>query len=130
MARRTHRIVVKCHLDELKTIQAKATSLGQESATYLRELGLSAAEPDSAEDLVQQQLYWLAGSLHDLLHSWVEQPVVFPHELADAMQLTIKALRVLQQEALLDKLPPPLINANFAHAIAQVHHANQNHQGQ
>ena len=130
MARRTHRIVVKCHLDELKTIQAKATSLGQESATYLRELGIRAADPDSSEDLTQRQLYWLAGTLHDLLNSWGEQPVALPQALADSMQLTIKALRVLQQEALLDKLPPHLINASFTQAIAQVRHANQNHQGQ
>ncbi|MEO0988890.1 MAG: hypothetical protein AAFY20_25620 [Cyanobacteria bacterium J06639_14] len=41
MAKRTQRIVVKCHREELATIQAKATSLGQEAATYLRELGIA-----------------------------------------------------------------------------------------
>ena len=127
MARRTKRIVVKCHQEELGTIQAKATSLGQEAATYLRELGLAEAAPSNAEDLVQRQLYWLAGTLHDLLNNWLEGSSTPSSELSESIQLTIKALKVLQQEALLDKLPPDLINTNFGEAIAQVRHAYQRH---
>ncbi len=130
MTRRTQRIVVKCHPDELATIQAKATALDREAATYLRELGLTAAEPTQSEDEVQHQLYWLAGTIHDLLNNWVEQLTLSPDGLRESMQLTIQALRVLQQEALLDKLPPQLLNANFAQAIAQVRYAYQRHEGQ
>lgn len=121
MTRRTRRIVVKCHPGELSTIQAKATSLNQEAATYLRELGLAEAAPFKSEDEVQRQLYWLAGTLHDLLASWVEQSTVSLNEL----ELTVIALRQLQQEALLDKLPPQQLNVNFGQAIAQVQNAHQ-----
>ncbi|MEL6381845.1 MAG: hypothetical protein AAFQ89_05115 [Cyanobacteria bacterium J06626_18] len=130
MTRRPQRIVVKCHPDELATIQAKATAFDREAATYLRELGLAAAEPTQAEDTVQRQLYWLAGTLHDLLSRWIETSTVSPDGLRESMQLTIQALRVLQQEALLDKLSPHVLNANFAQAIAQVRYAYQSHEGQ
>lgn len=126
MTRRTKRIVVKCHPEELDTIQAKAISLSLEAATYLRELGLADAESANSEDLVQRQLYWLAGTLQELLASWVEQSTVSLNEL----ELTVIALRQLQQEALLDKLPPSQLNANFTQAIAQVQNAYQRHQGE
>ena len=131
MTRRTQRIVVKCYPEELKTIQAKARSLDQEAATYLRELGMTIAEtePGISEDLVHRQLYWLAGTLHDLLSSWTEPATLAPDELRQSMQLTVKALRQLQHEALLDKLPPHLLNADFTQAIAAIRHAHQNHQG-
>ena len=130
MARRTQRIVVKCHPEELATIQAKATSLDREAATYLRELGLAESEPTKSEEEVHRQLYWLAGSVHDLLNSWLEQPTLSPEELRESIQLTVQALRQLQQEALLDKLPPHFINLNFTQAIAQVRYAYQRHEGQ
>lgn len=123
MTKRSKRIVIKCHPDELDTIQAKATSLDLEAATYLRELGL--AESTTPEDLIQRQLYWLAGTLQDLLASWIEQSGVAFKDL----ELTVIALRQLQQEALLDKLPPSQLNANFAQAIAQVQNAYQDHEG-
>lgn len=128
MTRRTRRIVVKCHPEELKTIQAKATSLDQEAATYLRELGMAEAEPTHSEERVQRQLYWLAGTMHELLSCWLEHPIDPHPALQESMQMTVRALRQLQLAAELDKLPPHQLNMNFAEAIRQVHHAYQNHQ--
>lgn len=128
MTQRTQRIVVKCYPEELATIRAKATALDREAATYLRELGLAEAEPTQSEDEVQRQLYWLAGTIHDLLSTWVEPPTISPEELRESIQLTIQALRQLQQAALLHKLPPHRLKNNFTEAIEPIYHAYQNHQ--
>lgn len=125
---RAKRIVVKCFPDELESIRIQALSLDKEPATFLREIGLAYTGSDNFEEIAHHQLYWLAGSLMQLLESWQAQySAECPPLLSDSMRVTIAALRQLQLEALLDKLPCSQLNSHFTGAIAEAHYANQRH---
>lgn len=127
---REYRIVVRCHLDELRAIQAKAISLGKEPATYLREIGIAEDEVIDAEDEIQIQLHWLAGSIHSRLNEWTITYSEISKSLANSMQHMIAALKQLQLEALIDKVPPPELNKNFTRTMSKLNHADKSHQRQ